>query len=183
MARSLQEQYYPAPVPRDTKDLPRYLETEFYRIRERLIAQPVSTTLQETGDFPTTTTVSWTQTFIGVTPTWDIPGGAWDPATGIYTVPQEGLYSVNQQLEVSPFGLGNKNYYAGLAFIRDRDGTITRFEATDGGVDNIPLGVTQMGMLYLLQGDKLTMEMTVVHEQTSGTAPYKLGFQILRVSA
>ena len=55
MSRSLQQEYYPAPVPTEVEDLPRYLESEFYKIRESLIAQPVALSVREVGSALVTT--------------------------------------------------------------------------------------------------------------------------------
>ena len=182
MTRSLQEQYYPAPVPTRAEDLPRYLESEFMRIRESLIAQPVALSVTETGTYDVTTTLAWFDLFIGETPTWETPGGSFDPTTGDWTCPQTGLYQVTLSLEVSPFGAGNKVYYAGVAI--DWTGATTgRLESTDGGDDSIPLGVTLTGQITIQQGTVLAFEAAIVHDQFAGLADYEANIQILRVSS
>jgi hypothetical protein len=185
MSKSLSIDYQPEPTPYTIEDLPRYVEQELNKIAQALenASQPVALSVDEQGNFLVTTIVTWVQVLIGETAGWDVPGGSWDPTTGIYTVPQQGLYSVNAQLEVSPFGAGNKTYYAGLRLYRDRGGVVEFVESTDGGDDAIPLGVTISGLLPLLQGDRLGLEMTIVHDQFSGTAPYNVAMQIKRESS
>lgn len=182
MPRSLSVPYYPNPTPLDAEDLPRYLEDEVRRIREAMIAQPVAMTVDEIDSIVVTTDINWLQVFIGETADWDVPGGSWDPTTGVWTCPQSGLYSTDLQAEIQPFGAGNKNYYAGIAITRDRGGALLRWENTDGGDDAIPLGVTLSGLVPYLQGDKIHAELTVVHDQFVGVADYKISMQLLRVS-
>ena len=181
MSRDLQRPYAPFPVPNDAKDLPRYIAAELDRIRQAFLAQPVSLTVEETGTAAVTTAINWFDLFIGETPTWDIPGGGFDPVTGIWACPQGGLYTLGLSLEVRPFGGGNKTYYAGVAI--DYSGSsVGRFESTDGGNDAIPLGVGLNSQVPILQGTLLKCEATIVHNQFSGDADYKANLQILRVS-
>ena len=182
MPNSINIPYSPGQVPTGVDGLPRFLADEFRRIQEALVAQPVALSVDETGDYTVGTVANWVRAFVGATPGWDVPGGNFDSTTGIWTCPQSGLYSITSELEVSPYGLGNKNYYAGIRIYRDSGGVITYRETTDGGVDNVPLGVTLAGLIPLLQGDQLAIEMTIVHETFVGTAPYDIGWQVLAVS-
>ena len=182
MPNSINIPYTPGQVPTGVDGLPRFLADEFRRIQEALIAQPVAMAVDETGDYAVGTVENWVRVFVGATPSWDVPGGNFDSVTGIWTCPQSGLYSLDANLKVEPYGAGNKNYFAGVRIEIDRGGVITYKETTDGGVDNIPLGVQLAGLIPLLQGDKLAVEMTIVHETFVGTAPYDIGWQILAVS-
>ena len=182
MSRSLQTEYYPGPVPRNSDDLPRYLESEFTRIRESLIAQPVALTIQNAGPLDIGALLNWQNPFIGIDATWDVPGGSWDPITGIWTCPQMGLYQASGALEIDPFGTGNKNYYAGIQMTTT--GVIPGVqESFDGGDDDIPLGVSFIGQRFLSAGDALEMKITAVHENQTGTVDAASHLQILRVSA
>ncbi|RKZ92544.1 MAG: hypothetical protein DRQ40_08615 [Gammaproteobacteria bacterium] len=183
MPRSLQEEYYPSPVPRDPNELPRYLESEFHKIRESLIAQPVALSVAEEGAALVTTVVTWFDLFIDEAPEWDVPGGSFDPVTGIWTCPQQGLHQLALSIEVEPFGSGNKTYYAGVAIdYVGQDGIPGRAESADGGDDAIPLGVTLDIQVPILFGSILKCQAAIVHDQFSGTANYKARLQILRVS-
>jgi len=182
MPKSLPYVYKPDPSPYTLDDVPRYLEQELNRIAQALIAQPVAMAVEEVGDYIVYTFPNWVRVFVGVAPSWDVPGGDFDSATGYWTCPQRGLYSIDANLEVQPYGSGNKNYYAGVRIYRDAGGVITYNETTDGGVDDIPLGVNLSGLIPLDQGDILAVEITIVHETFVGTAPYDIGWQILRVS-
>lgn len=182
MARSLSVPYSPAPVPRNPDDLPRYLEDEFQRIRQALIAQPVAFTISEDYLIAIDTVENWQTVFIGVEPFWDIPGGGWDSTTGLWTCPQSGLYQLSVTLEVQAFGGGNKNYYAGLAIVITGEDP-RRLESIDGGDDDVPLGVSLMGQVFLWQGDTLRFEATVVHENGTGNVDATVAAQVLRVSS
>lgn len=182
MARSLSVPYSPAPVPRNPDDLPRYLEDEFQRIRQALIAQPVAFSIQEDGTLPVDNVLVWEQILIGTDAEWDVPGGGWDPVTGMWTCPQAGLYQITYSIEVGAFGSGNKNYYAAIA-IDISGSTVERYETTDGGDDDIPLGVILTGLVFMLQGALVQFEASVVHENQTGTVPGHAVAQILRVSS
>lgn len=182
MAKENLHPYFPNIVPTNLEDIPRFLNEELERIRQALVAQPVACSVEEDGTVVIGPTVNWQTVFIGVTPSWEAPGGDFDPATGAWTCSQYGLYSMSLQMEVAPFGAGNKDYYAGVAIIRDRGGALTRWESTDGTADNIPLGVTLSGLLPAEKGDVFHCEATAVHENQTGTVDISIGWQILSVS-
>jgi len=180
--RSLVEPYYPHPAPDNPADLNRYIYLELIRIAEAIRAQPVALTVMEADDYTVGSVPAWTQVFLGADPDWDVPGGNFDPITGDGTCSQSGLYTLSAQLEVEPYGSGNKNYYAGIQVRIDRDAVITIHESTDGGVDNIPLGVSLSGQVPLLAGDIVSTYIDIVHETFTGVAPYEVNLQLLRVS-
>ena len=184
MSRSLPLPYNPNPVPSNRDDLPRYIYDELVRIKESFIAQPTALAIEDSFDYPVTTVLTWERMFDGgvVVPTWDVPGGGFDNTTGEWTCPQYGLYSVNVQMTVQPYGSGNKDYYAGLRLYIDRGGIIEYRESTDGGDDAIPLGVTLNGLLPIQQGDVLAVDAAVVHDIFVGVAPVDIAWQILRQS-
>ena len=144
MPKSLELPYYPNPVPTDPARLQQYLFDELNKIKTAFVAQPVALSVEEIDTYAVVTAPNWVVAFIGETPTWDVPGG-FDSVTGLWTCPQSGLYSADVQLEVAPFGAGNKQYYAGVRLYRDSGGAITYKETTDGGDDSVPLGVTLAG--------------------------------------
>lgn len=182
MVKSVIPAYVPNIVPSGVEDLPRFLNEELERIRQAMQAQPVALAVEEVGDFAVTQIVTWERAFIGATPAWDIPGGNFDSATAQWTCPQTGLYSIDVQLEVAPFGAGNKNYYAGIRIYHLSGQTVDYRESSDGGVDNVPLGVNMAGLVPLTQGDVVAVDMTVVHDTWVGVAPYDIGWQMLSVS-
>ena len=181
MPRSLPIPYAPNPVPSQLEDVPRYLYDELTRIKEALVAEPVAFAISDDTSEPIGPTINWQILFDdGQSPNWEFPGGEYDPATGRWTCPKGGLHSVDLQMEISAFGSGNKNYYGGLRVHVERDGLIIdTFESTDGGDDDIPLGVTLTGMIPLLQGDVVYCEATIVHENQTGLVDVSLGWQIL----
>lgn len=181
MTKSLSIPYAPNPVPGQVEDLPRYIYDELARIKEALVAQPVSFDIANPDhQLAIGTTPNWEIGMIGIDPRWEVPGGEFDSATGRWTCPKSGLYQVNAHAEVAPFGSGNKIYYAGIRLQHERDLAIVEtFESTDGGDDDIPLGVTLSGLVPLLQGDVLYTEWTAVHENQTGTVTAKAAWQIL----
>ena len=186
MVKPLQQVYYPLPVPTEPPGLPRYLEEELERIKNALYAEPVSLSVSDTGTITIDPTPGYERLFDDgtQTPTWEVPGGSFDNTTGEWTNPQDGLYSVGLQLPVDAFGPGNKTYFASTRITQVRDSAIiNQWEATDGGDDDVPLSVSQTGLVFLQAGDVLYTEAQAVHEQFTGTATYSVGWQILRTSA
>lgn len=189
MPRSLPTPYRPAASPAPSSNpgnIIRAVWDEFYRISNQIIAlgQPVAVTLQDSDTIPIGTVAVWERLFLNTTPTWDVPGGNFDPVTGEWTSPQRGLFDITCIMTVQPFGIGNKNYYAGLRVVKVfADGSPdVVYEITDGGVDDIPLGVTIAIAVPMLRGDKLYFEGTAVHENQVGTVDVDVLAQILRVS-
>jgi hypothetical protein len=184
MTRSIPVPYYPYPIPTDINDIPRYLYEELQRIQIALVEQPTAFAIEDSADYTVTTILTWERLFDDgvIVPSWDVPGGSFDNTTGEWTCPQSGLYDINAQMTVQPYGAGNKTYYAGLRLYRLRDQTVEYREATDGGDDAIPLGVTLNGLVPLLQGDVLALDAAVVHDQFVGVATVNVGWQILRES-
>ena len=184
MPRSIPVPYYPYPIPTNLEDIPRYLYEELQRIQVALLAQPVAFAINDTEAFNVTTAVTWERLFDDgvVVPVWSVPGGEFDNTTGTWTCPQSGLYDISIHMEVSPFGAGNKVYYAGLRLNVVQDGVPDTVESTDGGDDSIPLGVTLTGLIALLYGDTLSVDATVVHDQFVGTSDINVGWQIMRMS-
>jgi hypothetical protein len=182
MPRSLKQPYYPHPVPTDITDLPRYLRDEFDRISNSLVPEPVALSVSEADAFLVTTVVTWADLFIGEVPGWEVPGGQFDQATGIWTNPKEGLYSIDLSMEVAPFGAGNKNYFAGVRILFTGPGAPITLTSTDGGDDSIPLGVTLSGLVPLNVGTTIECEATIVHDQFIGSADYFASLQIINVA-
>ena len=184
MPKSIPLPYHPNPVPSQLDDVPRYLYDELVRIKEAFIEQPTAMAIETSFDYTVTTVLIWDRIFNDgvVVPTWDIPGGGFDNTTGEWTCPQDGLYSIDVQMTVQPYGAGNKDYYAGLRLYKDSGGVVEYRETTDGGDDAIPLGVTLSGLIPLLQGDVLAVDAAVVHDQFVGTTTVDVGWQILRQS-
>lgn len=192
MTRSLPIEYRPGLPPAalnpDQVDLIRWVQQELYRVSESLIAQPVALTATDgpitipIGDLP----AIWSLLFPNViTPVWDVPGGSWNnPTTGLYTIPQFGLYQVGAEAEIAAFGAGNKTYYGAIRMTvtyanGDPDLVLTQ---TDGGADDVALGINFNIALPFSQGDILTFEISAVHTQFAGTVDYNAIITILRES-
>ena len=184
MTKSLPIDYYPAPVPTDPAELPRYIDQELSRIRNALIAQPVALTITETSTINVTTTPNWQRLFQIDEPSWEVPGGTWNRLTAEWICPAIGLYQAIVDLRVAPYGSGNKVYYAGIRLYTEPVGEVATFiEAVDSGDDAFRLGVTLPVQIPLAQGTKVWVEGTVVHDQFVGTTTADSSLQLFRVSS
>ena len=186
MARPLQQEYDPNPVPSNLDDIPRFLFEELERIKVALYAQPVAMTVTQTATVTVTTTPNWQRLFnTGDQPSWEVPGGNFNPATGEWTCPQFGLYQHFVDMRIQPYGTGNKSYYAGIRLWRvPADGSPNEVvEAVDSGVDDFELAVTLPGQTVSQSGDIWYCEGTVVHDQFIGDATIDASWQLNRISA
>ena len=183
MTRSLSLPYDPNPVPSSVEELPAFLFDELRRISLALYATPVTFADRESETIEIGPAVIWRRLFdTGGTPIWEVPGGQFDNATGIWTCPQKGLYSMSATITVQPFGgVGGKSYYAGLRMTVEQNAAIVyQIETSDGGFDDVPLGVTLSGMIPLQQGDQVYVDAAVVHENQTGTVDVVDSWQIIR---
>lgn len=148
--------------------------------------QPTSVGLRSAGDIPVTLLPTWYILFAdnsleGVP--WINPSSSFDTTTGIYTVPQEGVYSFAVTLTVPAFGGGNKEYYAGIRMtIAPLSGPPIETIQYSGGIDSTPLTVTLSWTYPAAQGGQAAWDATVVHENQLGTVPFDAVLQINRIS-
>jgi hypothetical protein len=163
-------------------DLVRYVWEEFYRISFSLLGldRPNSLTVSEDDTLTPGPTVVWQRLFDnGVPPSWANPSNVYDPATGVYTIPQDGVWVTDVAVRIPAFAApGNRLYYGAIrTTITDPDGVPTEFFFYDGGDDSIPLSVSGHLMGPSLQGttifhDAAVVHPTVIDPQTVETAQY-----------
>ena len=149
------------------------------------IDQPVSTGLGTTATIPVGTTETWDRLFDGNFngEPWIKPADSFDLQTGVYTIPEEGVYSCTAQLNVNAFDQpGIKDYYAGIRITIDRLGVVEQFANYNGGLDTQPVSVTLLFTKDLYQGDTFYFEGTAVHENKTGTTPKTAVLQVFRLS-
>jgi len=178
MPRRVQPPYWPGPIPDDPASMPAYLGFELRRIQEAFSQDPVSLRAHDAGVLAVGTTAVWHNPFETTAPEWDVPGGTFDG--GIWTVPQNGLYTLYLDLTVEPFGAGNKTYYASIRLLVDG---VEEPHAVQGGADDVPLSVFRAIPQVLQAGHKIEMEISAVHEQFTGTAPFLAWFAAVKLSA
>lgn len=110
---------------------------EFYRIAERFVSidKPAAMALTSTETVPVQATTVWTRLFdTALVYDWQAPGAQHDPATGVWTCPQEGLYAVTVVIEVPAFPQpGSRIYEATLR---------TTARPIAGGPDKVVLSKT-----------------------------------------
>ena len=151
------------------------------------VDQPVSTSLNVTGTVQVNTTPVWSRLFntgFTVTP-WVNPNNSFDPATGIYTFPQEGVYTVQVECTVTEHTTpANKGYYAGIrATIIPADGSPPIEQITyNGGFDSVPLSVYFQLMRPAQKGTQIYFDVAAVHTQTVGPEQYTASAMYIRQS-
>ena len=176
--------YKPLPVPYKAEDIPRYLSAELLRIEQAFIQQPAALTVNETGVLTAATTDVWVPLFIGADPLWEVPSGAFDPATGEWTIPQDGLYQLMLQIEVGAFGAGNKTYYVGMrGIIQPPAATSYVLTSYSGGADDVPLTASSNSQTFLTTGTTVNAELAITHSQFTGDVDFSAHMQLLRVSS
>jgi hypothetical protein len=150
--------------------------------------QPTSVGAQSAESVPVGTTKNWSRLFNDgfEYPLWENPQTSFDEATGVYTVPQEGVYSIQVVLEFAAFTTpATKNYYGGIrgtVVFADGSGSLVT-EAYNGGADTIPVNVTLLRTNRLTKGDTITFDGTAIHETKTGTTQCRGSLQIIRLSS
>ena len=115
---------------------------------------------------------------------WVNPDDSFDVLTGIYTVPQEGVYSVQAQATISEHSTPqNKNYWAGLRMtLTPPGGAPVQYFSYAGGPDDVPLTVTGLFTQQAQKGAQIYFDLAAVHEQTTGPETYGATLQVIRIS-
>lgn len=186
--RSTYLPYIPGPPPtHDTEQLTRATWEELYKIAQSLIDldRPVSVAVRENIFLNVADPPVFLRLFQGDNPEWMQPENFLDPATGIVTIPQSGLYSVQVVLRIPPFVSPNsKDYYGAITTYYTPINTSIQTSWTDvsGGVDDFPITVTSSTLRPLYKGDELYFEAGVTHTQQTGTIETTSNLQIYRVS-
>ncbi len=178
MSRSPNFEYYPGPVPTAPEAMTEYLANELYQISLALRPDLVGLTVRNIGTAAINPTENWQNLFTGTPAERVNPADSWDSVSGAFTVSQSGLYSLNASLTVSPFGLGNKQYYVGIRALVDGVVGVTR---VTGGDDAMPLSVPLAAEVELESGQVLTLEGTAVHDSFAGTVNFDAYWTLGRI--
>jgi hypothetical protein len=120
----------------------------------------------------------------GVTYQWENPTGTIDATTGIWTCPQEGLYTIDVILEAAPFpSPATKEYTASLqTTIHPADGSPDLvFVSQNGGIDTQALRVNASFLRPVYRGDQLWAAADLTHATKTGDVSCKAFLNILRV--
>jgi hypothetical protein len=166
MGKPTTERYHPGNLPDDAQALIPFLFDELWRIAQAISGHIVGMNVVQTGLIIPIAAVPVTQQlFLGELPLSDLPGGAWDPATGSYTVPENGQYQLSIDCVVYPFGAGNKLYSGDVFFLVEG---IELWRSTTSGDDDLKLGISISVGARLLAGQVLTAWITLEHDQFAG---------------
>lgn len=179
MAKILPYDYRPSNPPTKFAQWHRWITEELHRIAARLVANPVlvAVTVQD-QPIDISPVLSGIVLGIGVDPIIDEPGGSYDPLTGEWTCPLDGIYTVSASVAVDPFGTGNK---AWEAYIRVLVDGVLRFEQGGSGVDDVSLFINFNIPMLLNAPDKVTFELWTIHDQFTGVTEYDYRNGITRV--
>lgn len=166
MAKRPAERYVPANIPDTLPALVQFLYDELWRISRALNEFPVGLNVTEDqAGISVDTTPQETRLFEGVDPTLDLPGGDWNNPLGEWTVPLTGLYQININAVVAPFGSGNKDYAAKIVlYVND----VETWANTDVGNDQFPLSCTLSVSGLLSISDVVRITIVLQHEQFTG---------------
>jgi len=181
MAKILPFDYRPSNPPTDFKSWHRWIVEELNRIARRLIDNPVIVAVQELGaPVVIDTVITNTVLGIGSDPAIEFPEGAYDPLTGIWTCPLNGIYSVSASVKIEPFGSGNKAWEATIQVYKNAG---LQFEAGGSGVDDVRLYINMGVPLIFTAGDQIHLELTTIHAQFTGATTYDYILGLTRLSA
>ena len=170
MAKRNPDRYVPGNLPNTTEGLIQFLYDELPRISAAINRLPAGVSVKEVAAaIPITTIPTEFRLFEGETPNYDLPGGGWDITLGEWTIPATGLYQLNGNAIVDPFGSGNKDYAATLTLYEN---DISIFENSAVGDDAFPLAVSMALSGRLQREDVIRMALTVVHDQFVGNTTY-----------
>lgn len=167
--------YSPAPPPlgTDPVQLSRATWDELYRIAERFesIDRPAALAITSSKAIPIQPTTVWTRLFdSGVQYEWEAPQG--QIATGIWTCPQEGLYSVAVVIEIPAFpNPGSRLYEATLRTTgHPADGSPDKvITSKAGGPDEATLRFSADFLRPLTKGDQVWFDIDLTEEAFTGS--------------
>lgn len=189
--RRLPIPYVPGPPPsgmQDGEQVLRAIWEELSRISQSLIDadRPISATVRGADTLAVGATEVY-ERLLNNSPLFDWlkPGGTFDPTTGIYTVPSEGLYLLIMRVVLDPFKPNfTRSYKCSLrATVIPADGgpNIVRTLA-NGAPDDSYLTVIGQSQIPLSQGDQLYFDAAATHTNQTGTVAVNSVLTILRVS-
>jgi hypothetical protein len=185
--RSTPLPYSPAnpPAP-NSEEISRATWDEFYRLALILdnLQSPSALSAACSELVAVQPTTVWDRLFNeNVTYQWENPTGTLDVTTGIWTCPEEGLYSIDIILEVAPFpSPATKEYTASLqTTINPIDGSPDLvFVSQNGGIDTQALRVNASFLRPMYRGDQLWAAADLTHATKTGDVQCKAFLNILR---
>ncbi len=180
MTKLLNNDYVNTTPPVDFKDWPRWLDNELYLIRNAFQVNPVMVAVRGSDTLDISPVLAVKNLGIGKAPLLDYPEGSWDETTQLWTCQQAGIYVCNANCDINPFGSGNKTYQAQLSLYID--GAFDS-KQSDGGSDDVPLGVTFSQPVALIQGQTVRMELGALHAQFTGPVNFNYAFSFMRASS
>ena len=168
MARKVPvDRYRPGTLPDTGDDLIQFLFDELVRIAAAINTFPVALNVSESqAGVPVDTIPTEFRLFEGVDPLLSIPGGYWDNPLGEWECAASGLYMVNVNVTVQPFGSGNKDYACSLTVYAD---DVEILSTATVGDDAFPLGAAIALGTFISRETKIRATITLVHDQFSGT--------------
>lgn len=172
MIRSAILPYVPSNPP---KDINRAIWDEFYKLQQALsnLDIPVAVAVTSTKSIPIQPTTVWTRLFdTGINYDYVLPANQFDITTGVWTVPQEGLYSLTITVEIPAFpNPGSRLYEATLRTTgHPADGgadTVVLSKA--GGPDEATLRFSATFLRPLSAGDQVYFDMDLTEEAFTGS--------------
>ena len=169
MAKRNPDRYVPGNLPNTTEGLIQFLYDELPRISAALLALPAGISVRELAAVPISPVEQETRLFEGETPEFDLPGGGWDITLGEWTVPATGLYQLNGNIIVEPFGAGNKDWTVVLVLYRN-DVEVFRNSAVGNDAFSLSCSMALSGRLQ--REDVMRMTVITQHEQFTGVSNY-----------
>ena len=161
------ERYEPGLIPDTPAGLIQFLQDELPRISAALNKFPNGVGVAASYPaVPVTTTPTEYRLFEGALSNYDLPGGGWNSVTGEWTCAASGLYQVNLNAQVSPFGSGNKDYGADLRLYID---DVEIWNSTAVGDDAYPLACSISVSGRLQRESIIRATITLVHDSFTGT--------------
>ena len=167
MAKRPADRYHPGNLPDSLPGLIQFLYDELWRIADALNRFPVGLNVDETLlAVPISPVPAEYRLFEGETAALDLPGGGWDVPLGEWTVPLNGLYQINMNTVIDPFGSGNKDYAAKLRLYID---DVETWSNTDVGDDAFPLSCSLAISGLISRESVVRASIELVHDQFTGT--------------
>lgn len=188
--RSLPIPYRPnsPPEPSSTPEQSlRAIWTEFTRIAAALadLDVPLSMAVSNVDTITVGATATY-QVMLNASPSisWEEPGGTFNPATGLYTAPSEGLYQIFVTVVSDPFPApATKSYSVSVRLTETPTvGAPVVRTFAGGGLDDQFVTATSSFLLPLQQGDTLKLEAAGIHATKTGTNVVNARMTVNRIS-
>lgn len=189
--RSLVIPYRPNPPPvpsSETPELVRATWEELTRIAASLsdIDRPVSVAVSGVDSVAVGATATYSRLFDSAPSVeFEKPGGAFNAVSGVWTCPQDGLYQVTVNAELSPLSAPAQKSYVGLirrTLTHAAGGADSVVIYSGGGLDDQFLSVIGTRLLVLQQGDTLRYDGAATHPTKTGTVTFTSVFYATRLA-